>query len=103
MVVIGEDYFHSPLAYIGLEAVFASFWADFFMACSDKTGDKNSVSLGRNIGDFGLGCQGQTCHIMLGTRVFRGTGVCRAGIVRWERKGEQARDLLRDGVLRGKV
>ena len=26
-------------------------------------------------------------------------GVFRAGIVRWERKGEQARDLLRDGVL----
>jgi len=62
-------------------------------------GDKNSVSLGRNIGDSGLVCQGQTWHIMLGTRVFRWTGVFRAGIVRQERKGEQARDLLRDGVL----
>ena len=62
-------------------------------------GDKNSVSLGRNIGDSGLVCQGQTWHIMLGTRVFRWTGVFRAGKVRCECKGDQPRDLLRDGVL----
>ena len=31
-------------------------------------GDKNSVSLGRNIGDSGLVCQGQTWHIMLRAR-----------------------------------
>jgi hypothetical protein len=64
--------------------------------------NKNSVSLGRKIGDCGLVCQGQTWHIMLGTRVFRGTGVCRAGMECLERKEEQARDLLRGAVLRGK-
>jgi hypothetical protein len=52
-----------------------------------------------SVGEFAVGCQGQTWPNMLGTRVFRWTGVFRAGIVRWERKGEQARDLLRDGVL----
>jgi hypothetical protein len=30
---------------------------------------------------------------MLGARVFRWTGVFRAGIVRWERKGDQTHDL----------
>jgi len=44
-------------------------------------------------------CQGRSWHIMLRAQGLRWTGVFRAGIVRWERKGEQARDLLRDGVL----
>jgi len=68
---------------------------DFIEASFEEynPGDKNSVSLGRNIGDSGLGCQGRTWHIMLGTRVFRWTGVFLAGLVRGERKGEQARDL----------
>ena len=38
-------------------------------------------------------CQEINGHIMLGDRGSRWTGVFRAGIVRWERKGEQARDL----------
>jgi hypothetical protein len=38
-------------------------------------------------------CQGQTWHIMLGTRAFRWTGLFRAGMVRCECKGEQARYL----------
>ena len=38
-------------------------------------------------------------RIMSGAGGLRWTGPFRGGIVRWERKGEQARDLLRDGVL----
>jgi len=52
-------------------------------------GDKNSLSLGRSIGDCILVCQGQTWHIMLGTRVLRWTGVFRPGIVHRESDGNR--------------
>ena len=39
---------------------------------------------------------------MLRAGGLRWTGVFRTGIVRCERKGDQARDLLRDGVLNEK-
>jgi hypothetical protein len=48
-------------------------------------------------------CQGKTWHRMLRTGGFPWARAFRAGTVRWERKWEQARDLLRGGVLRGKV
>jgi len=38
-------------------------------------------------------CHGQTWPIMLRAEGLRWTGVFRVGKVRWERKGEQARDL----------
>jgi flavin-dependent dehydrogenase len=42
---------------------------------------------------------GKTWHSMLRTGGLRWTRSSQAGIVRWERKGEHSRDLLRDGVL----
>jgi hypothetical protein len=58
--------------------------------------------MSRSTGESAIVCQGETWHIMLGTRVFRWTGLFRAGIVGCERKGEQARDLQIADVLRGK-
>jgi hypothetical protein len=55
-----------------------------------EMGDKNSVSLGRNIGDSGLVCQGQTWHIMLRARGLRWTKAFRAGIARHDCTGEGA-------------
>jgi hypothetical protein len=49
--------------------------------------------MARSIGEFPVGCQGRSWHIMLGTRILRWTGVFRAGKILWERKGGQARDL----------
>jgi hypothetical protein len=54
--------------------------------------------MGRSIGDSGLVCQEKDGHIMLTGRGLALTRAYRTGIVR-ERKGEQARDLLRDGRL----
>jgi hypothetical protein len=55
--------------------------------------DRNLLQMSRSIWESAIVCQGETWHIMLGTRGFRWTGLFRAGIVRCERKGERARDL----------
>jgi len=49
--------------------------------------------MGGSIGQSALVCQGQTRHSMLRAGGFPWTRAFRAGKVRWERKGEQARDL----------
>jgi hypothetical protein len=51
--------------------------------------DKNSVSLGRNIGDSSLVCQGRTWHLMSGTRVSRCRVVFHHGIVQHELEGNR--------------
>jgi hypothetical protein len=55
--------------------------------------------MGGSIGESALVCQGQIWHSMLRAGGFPWARAFRAGTVRWERKGEQARDLLRHGVL----
>ena len=65
-------------------------------------GDKNLLQMGRSIRGSGVVCQGKTWRRMLGTGGLGWTRASQAGVVRCERKGEQARDLLRGGILRGK-
>ena len=60
------------------------------------------LQMGGSIRGFGLVCQGQTWHSVVRAGGFLSTGAFRVGAVRWERKWEQSRDLLRGGVLKGK-
>jgi hypothetical protein len=56
----------------------------------------------RSIRESGFVCQGRSRHIILRTGGLGWTKASQAGVVRCERKGVQARELLRGGVLRRK-
>ena len=58
--------------------------------------------MARSIGEFAVACQERSWHIILRAGGLGWTRASQAGVVRCERKGEQARDLLRGGILRGK-